>query len=215
MNKRKLLIGFGLGVVLATAITTTAHAATMYGDTASCRIVHEFGVGKGFTAIGNTVSINTIVAGDAKTCRKDVVLASFKVPHDTLTPYPLEDQKLFDYDVIRGVGPGTYKMTVKVPNCFHQVDQAVGKNPTGPNGRLPYEAGRMRNAYMGGTEKCEKKTPPVTPPVTPPTPPAPTPEVPAALPKTGPASVASGVLSVSALSGAAHYIVSRRRSLRK
>lgn len=208
MKLRKLLLGLGMGIALAGVISAPVSAATPYDDTANCRIVHEFGVGKGFTASGNTVSVNAIVAGDS-TCRKDIVLASFKVPHETLTPYPLEDQKLFDYAKRRGVGPGTYKMTVKVPNCFHQVDLAVGTNPTGPNGQLPYEPGRMRNAYMAGTKKCVDK-PPVTP-EEPETPEQPK-ETPKALPETGPASVIGTAFVVATGSGLAHSFASRRRN---
>lgn len=208
MNVRKIVIGLILGVALATGVSATVSAVAP-GDTATCDYV-EPGLGKGFVASGNTVSMNVTINGNSS-CRKSFVLSSFKVPHDRLVAEPVEDQILFDYDRISNVGPGTYKLTVKVPDCFHQVDLALGTNPTGPNGRLPYELNRLLNAYMGGTQKCVTK-PPVTPPTTTLPPVVPVAAVtPTKLPDTGPASVAAVGLSLGSLSGVAHYVFSRRR----
>jgi LPXTG-motif cell wall-anchored protein len=205
MKLSHLIAGLLVGTAMI-AIPARVSAATP--DSPTCMFKHEFGVGKGFTAANGTVSVNVIIEGNSS-CRKDFVVASFKIPHETLKVYPLEAQTLYDYKAMSNKGPGTYKMTVKVPDCYHQVDLARGTNPTGPNGRLPYEAGRMLNAYVGGTKSCIEK--PVTPtPVTPvATPPAPTPTT---LPKTGTGSVLATILGVSAISAGLYSIVQRRRT---
>lgn len=213
MKLRKVLLSTVLGVALAISATGVALAAEAPGNTATCKFVYERDrLGEGFTVSGNTVSVNVIVTGN-ETCRKDFVLAAFKIPHDTLTPFPEELQTLFDYTVLRGVGPGTYKMTVKIPDCFYQVDLTLGTNPTGPNGRLPYEANRMLNSHLGGTQKCVDQ-PVVTPPVVTPAATTPAPRTLAAtreLPKTGPGSVFVSAFSIATISGVLHNLYTRRR----
>ncbi|MDQ3123189.1 MAG: hypothetical protein M3Q14_00690 [bacterium] len=205
MKKLAFATAAVLGLAFSFGVATTAGASSAPGDTAHCKFIYEKGLGKGFTANKNTVSVNVIVKGN-EDCRKDFVLASFKIPHDTLQPFPVEEQTLFDHTVLRNVRPGTYKMTVKVPNCFHQVDLALGTSPTGPNGRLPYEKNRLLNAYLGGDKKCVEETPktPVVPKK---------PEVKSVktLPKTGAGSIAAGFVSVSAISGLGYNLIARKR----
>ncbi len=213
MKIRNLVIGLALGVALATGMTASAKVFANPGDTPTCKFTEE-GLGKGFVkgtnAQGDTISIDFKVSGDSN-CRKDFVLSAFTIPHKDGNPYPLEDQKLFADAKLKNAKPGTHTMTVNVPKCFYQVDLALGLNPTGPNGHLPFEPGRLLNAYVGGHGlKCEVKTPKTTPTATP----ASTTH-PAELTSTGPSGVAAAALSVSGLSAIGHYLFSRRRQLSK
>lgn len=163
MKIRNLVISIALvGVTLATGLIATAKVEAAPGDTATCKYIPLTDLGKGFTkgtnAQGDTISTRIKVEGDSN-CRKDFVLAAFKIPGKDGNPYPLEDQKLFHFSTLKNVKPGTYKLTVNVPKCYHQVDLALGLKPTGPNGQIPYEPGRLLNAYLGGNEKCTKEKP--------------------------------------------------------
>ncbi len=165
---RNIILALALGVVLATGVRAVVHAAP--GDTPTCKYIPQADLGKGFTkgsnSKGDTISTTVGVQGDSN-CRKDFVLASFIVPHQGGNPYPLEDQKLFASATLQNVASGpngmmaTYSLTVNVPKCFYQVDLALGTNPTGPGGHLPYEPGRLLNAYLGGQGlDCGTKPPP-------------------------------------------------------
>lgn len=214
MSTKKVfaVAGFFAASVVALAAGNTA-AAMNPRDNANCEIGYTASqLGKGFTAnSGNTVSYTVIVKGDAN-CRKDLVMASFKIPHATLQPYPVEEQTLFDHMVIKDATPGRHTLTVKVPTCFHQVDVTRGTNPTGPNGKLPYEGHRMIDAYLGGDKVC-KDEPVVVTPTTPVQPAVKTVTTvrPAELPKTGLGSLVGIVAGSSVVAGIAHNVYSRRR----
>lgn len=157
-----------------------------------------------------TVSATFKVTGD-ENCEQDVTLASWQAP-DADKGQPYEQQKLFAH-VSGTFGLGTHTLTVKMPDCFYQIDLVRGNVPTGPNGSPVYEAGRMMGSLHGGTKKCEE-TPPQTPPKTPepPTEPEVKSEV-TTLPNTGIGSnVAIIALLVSVVAGAGHYFYHSRRS---
>ncbi len=217
MKIRNIILSLVLGVAVATGVTASAKVYANPGDTPTCKFTEE-GLGKGFVkgtnSKGDTISISFNVEGDAN-CRKDFVLSAFTVPHKDGNPYPLEDQKLFAAAKLKDAQPGTHTMTVNVPKCFYQVDLALGLNPTGPNGKIPFEPGRLLNAYLGGHGlKCEA-TPPTTPPTTPPATPASTTQTVTKLTNTGPSGVVATAMSVAAAAGTAHYMYNRRRQLSK
>jgi LPXTG-motif cell wall-anchored protein len=166
-----------------------------------------------FVVNGNgTVSATFEVKGDA-TCQMTVSMAAWSAP-DAAKGRPYDQQKVFDH-VTGTFGVGKHTLTVKMPNCFYQIDLARGANPTGPNGSAVYETGRLMGSLHGGTKVCETPTPPPTPPttpqppVTPVTPVAPTPEV---LPNTGAGSTAAIVAVAAAIAGTAYHYVRGRRN---
>lgn len=195
----------------------TNKALAAPGDTATCYFTNAptnpSEVGQNLAITPTTISTTLVLVGDAN-CRRDVNLAVWKLPFDTLQVEPFEEQILFDYDSRRGLTPGTYTLTADLPDCFYQADVAVGANPAGPTGRLPLEPGRMWNAAVGGTKKCEEKKPQPKPTSTKPTTPTVVKVVsqPVALPRTGAGSVVATGLGVATLSGAAHSLVQRRRN---
>ncbi len=163
-----LVLGLVLGLALVVGFAVKSHVAASPGDTPTCQFIEQ-GLGQGFVkgtnSKGDTISIDFIVRGDSN-CHKNFVLAAFTIPHQDGNPYPLEDQMLFGASKLENASPGTYKMTVNVPKCFYQVDLALGLNPTGPNGHLPYEPGRLLNAYVGGNGLDCAPNPPPPPPST-------------------------------------------------
>jgi len=153
-----------------------------------------------------TVSATFEVKG-GKDCKQTVTLATWQAPDgDKGRPYEL--QKLFAHKT-GTFGVGKHTLTVKLPNCFYQVDLVRGSNPTGPNGTPIYEAGRMMGSLHGGTKKCEEPKKPEVP-KTPETPEAP--ETPAELPATGPeaAFVVAGLLATGA--AGVQYVRQNRRN---
>lgn len=207
--KKTLMFGLGLFAASVVALTVGKSVLALNPlDTANCEIGYKASqLGKGFTANSdNTVSYTVVIKGDAS-CRKDIVMASFKIPHATLQPYPVEEQTLFAYTTIKDAAPGEYTLKVNVPECFYQVDVARGLNPTGPNGRLPYEDHRLIDAYLGGKEACKDK-PVVEKPVVKPA----VKETPKVLPETGAGSVVGIVASTTVGAGLAHSLVMRRRN---
>ncbi len=202
MKMRNIILGIAsLGMVLAIGVSASAHVSAANGDTPNCKFIYEEGQHKGFTTgtneKGDTVSVNVIVEGDSN-CHKDFVFASFEIPNAAGNPYPLENQKLFDFVQLPGAKPGTYKMTVNVPKCFYQVDLALGMKPTGTNGHLPIEPGRMLNAKLGGNGVCTTPTPPATPVTTQPT------TTPTTLINTGAGNIA-GLFAIVTVAAALSY----------
>jgi LPXTG-motif cell wall-anchored protein len=204
-----IAVSLGLSVAAAqpaSAATTTCDAVAVgtkntAGNTDSRFVVNSNG----------TVSATFEVKGDA-TCQVAVSMAAWTAP-DATHGRPYDQQKMFDH-ATSTFGVGRHTLTVKLPNCFYQIDLARGANPTGPNGSAVYEAGRLMGSLHGGTKVCETPTPPTTPPttpqppVTPVTPVAPTPEV---LPNTGAGSTAAIAAVVAVIAGTAYHYVRRSR----
>lgn len=223
MKMRNFVIGAALAAAMVVGLASSNQKvqAASPGDTATCKFIYEEGLGKGFTRGFNSngdpiVSVNVIVSGNAF-CRKDFVLASFKIPHATLQPYPVDEQVLFRQTILRNLEPGKYKMSVEVPDCFHQVDLALGTVAADADGHPFFPPNRLLNAYLGGTKRCVE--PPVTPPEKPERPVRVIREVktvvtkqPESLPKTGFGEAAGIFASVTAAGAVAHrYILGRRR----
>lgn len=205
MKVRNIILGLALGVVLAVGVGASAHVSAANGDTPNCKVILAGKRGEGFVKgtndKGDTVSIGFKIEGDDK-CIKDIVFASFIVPHPAGNPFPVEDQVLFDFTRLREITPGTYNMTVNVPKCFYQVDLSLGAKPTGKNGHLPLdEPGSMLNATLGGDGlQC---APPITPTATSTTP--------TTLVNTGSGNIA-GLFAIVTVAGALGYrtVVLRR-----
>ena len=104
---------------------------------------------------GDTVKVNfTVAAG--KTV--ELTLVSYKAP----APYSDAENIQFQtiYQVATGVfGAGQHSLTVKVPNCYFQLDFVGGKaiSPFGPAGsKILYgPQGRLISFVNGGTKPCD------------------------------------------------------------
>lgn len=212
------LLNVVVGAVVAAATVVAVNTAPV-GATAAkeCKFEYanfggNYGLGQGFEKHPDVVSIQFRIVGD-EDCRMDVTLTTWKIPHATLQPYPVEEQTYFAHQTGKQLKPGFHTLAAKVPDCFWQADLVKGVNPTGPGGKLPYEENRMLNATLGGNKKCEKpKTPPTTP--QPPTGgggAVESAQTPGKLVETGPASVIGAAFGVSTVTGVAHNVVSRRR----
>jgi len=86
-------------------------------------------------------------------------LASFTAPRATYVEEEVELQELFDSQVIEHAEPGVeHALFVEVPDCFFQVDFAVG------GVRLPPRYGpALISADNGGSHPCAAATPTPTP----------------------------------------------------
>lgn len=164
MSKLRLILAVPVVVGLALISDRPASATGSHGK--ECTVVS---VGKTNTA-GNrdsrfvlskdgTVSAAFEVKG--KDCKEPVVLATWQAPDgDKGRPYEL--QKLFAHK--NGTfAEGKHTLTVKMPDCFYQVDLARGLSPTGPNSSAVYEKGRLMGSLHGGTKKCDEPKKPETP----------------------------------------------------
>ncbi|HTE22296.1 MAG TPA: hypothetical protein VK674_04620 [Candidatus Limnocylindria bacterium] len=227
--------------LIAGTVAVGVHAPRAEATATTCKIETVIPVtiqdhSKNFTY--KTVNGKTTVTGQFKVtgdanCKKEAVLAVWKM--STATGIPLEEQELFDYDNNdrKTFGPGTHTLTADVPNCWYQVDMLEGWNPSGFNGTAnygnlmhpvdnidPLDPGHRRNMLdtdKGGDKSCDEE--PETPenPKTPETPKKPQvlgkgTDAPAALPATGPGAVVGTFAGVTASAGAAHAIVSKRKN---
>lgn len=154
-----------------------------------------------------TVSASFKVSGND--CKEDVTLATWEAP-DGVHGLPYSAQKLFSH-VTGTFGTGTHTLTVKMPNCYFQIDLVRGNQATDSNGGPEYGTVShipMLGSLHGGTQTCEQPpvTPPVTPPTTPVTPPKTPVTTPAALPNTGTGSnILVAVLGAGVLGTAFQY----------
>lgn len=162
-----------------------------------------------------TVTAKFKVEGNTD-CKKDVVFASWEAP--SRSGYPLKDQKLFDYKTAN-FGVGVHELTIKLPDCYWQLDLLEGTNPTAEDGSADYGFGKvhMLDTAHGGTNSCTET--PVTPevPETPVTP-TPTPTTPAvvtkevvSIPSTGAGSIIAGTMGLSTSAGLAVNLIRRKK----
>jgi hypothetical protein len=219
----KLHIGVLLSIpVLAAAVASTS-VDKAYAATASTCTVAAVGTANTagaanskFTVENSTVSTKVKVTGDAN-CQQTVSLVTWKSPNNT-NGRPYNVQTVVD-KVTKVVGPGTYTLTSKIPDCYFQADIVPGTKVLPTNG-ADYGADHMGLlGYMwGGTQTCvDKPVTPVTPttPETPATPVQPAAPVaaPAELPNTGPGAIFGLAATVSIVSGAL-YSIRQRLALR-
>jgi hypothetical protein len=113
---------------------------------------------------GDTVTVNfTVAAGKTVT----VSLVSYEAPAPFSSAENLQDQELFQSDTGTFTG-GTHSLTVKVPDCYFQLDFVGGLpiDPFGPAGSdILYSHQGRRIAFVnGGDEPCGCDQPPVDPP---------------------------------------------------
>jgi len=107
-----------------------------------------------FTIAGDTTYIDVKVTGT--NCALPVTLAAWEAPNGT-DGKPYSEQKLVSH-VTKTFKEGTHRMSIKLPNCFYQIDLVRGTNPYGINNTGAYPKERMIGSIHGGTKACE--TPP-------------------------------------------------------
>jgi hypothetical protein len=107
-----------------------------------------------FTIAGDTTYIDVKVTGT--NCALPVTLAAWEAPNGT-DGKPYSEQKLVSH-VTKTFKEGTHRMSIKLPNCFYQIDLVRGTNPYGTNNTGAYPKERMIGSIHGGTKECE--TPP-------------------------------------------------------
>jgi len=113
---------------------------------------------------GDTVTVNFTVAAGKTVI---VSLVSYEAPAPFSSAENLQDQELFQSATGTFTG-GTHSLTVKVPDCYFQLDFVGGLpiNPFGPAGSdtLYSHQGRRIAFVNGGDEPCGCDQPPVDPP---------------------------------------------------
>jgi hypothetical protein len=151
-----------------------------------------------------TVTGSVTVTGD---CQQTVTIASWQAP-DATHGLPYSAQKLYAHTTAT-FGAGVHTLSVKLPDCYYQVDLVRGGSATGANGGAVYDTSVMMGSLHGGSKVCTTPTPPTTPvtPTTPETPVTPAPTMPGSLPETG-ASFLIAVFGVgiAAIAGATQYL---------
>ena len=223
-------------VIAAVAVVAVNSAKVSATGTKVCKFEYSnmggaYGLGQGFTKNPDVVSTGFRIVGD-DTCRMDVTLTVWKIPHATLQPYPVEEQTYFSHQTGKQLKPGFYTLAAKVPACFWQADLVKGTNPTGPDGKLPYEDNRMLNATLGGDKTCKEEPKDECPNIEGMQTAVPAgytkdadgkcvvvtggkggdvkaAQTPVALPATGPAALIGTFAGITASAGVAHSVVSR------
>lgn len=198
-------VAMPVGVALATAspspspsVCTTNNGATSF-------------------TVANGVATAHIHLSGSENCQLTVSMASWQTTalHDPANDKTYQSdfyktQKLYDSATKTFTGAGNVTMSVKVPDCFYQVDlvrgaSATGTYPGGAAGGPLYPKGAMIHSLHGGTKACGGNGGGT---------PTPTPSVLGAttLPDTGASDFAS--LGLASLVSAGAYAVARRRATR-
>lgn len=243
---KKLINGLtavAMAVTLSTAVAAPAfaaeNAAANGNKNKNCDIsteqpdrgtamVDPVGGKKKFTKDGNRAYIKVTLSG--KGCEQDVTLAAWKAPDADFKPYRKQVLAWYNNRTIKtgNKASETVTMSIRIPDCYFQIDLVRGSNPRGIDGGGAYQEGRMIHGIKGGDKTCEVPETPETPdtpdtPVTPETPDTPdtpvTPEQPKVitvssakeLPKTGPAAVTAAFGAASAAGAAGYNLYLRRR----
>lgn len=222
MNRvKQLVLAVISAALMLVSIPAVASAATTSSTNTKCSVspvnaTSLYEIDRNFTYNNNgTVTAQFKVEGDAG-CTKDVVFASWKAP--SRSGYPLKDQTLYDFKTAN-FGVGVHNLTIKMPNCYWQLDLLEGTKPTAADGSADYGFGKvhMLDTAHGGTQSCtETPVTPVTPvtPTAPVTPAAVTQTVVTSVPSTGAESIVAGTMGVGATTGLAYKLVDSKRKLK-
>ena len=105
---------------------------------------------------GKNVYSRVIIKGDAS-CTKSFTLATWKLPN--AQGLPLTDQEFYNYSTATR-GPGTYRISAPIPECYWQADLLAGSNPKSANGDANYQLPRdiLANYKLGGDKSCTGPT---------------------------------------------------------
>ena len=152
---------------------------------------------------GTITALFNVVGTD---CHQAVTLVSWQAPNG-ITGKPYSEQKFFASSTVT-FRAGTHELSVKLPDCYFQVDLIKGSEPTDTNGGAAYvKEGRLRRSFHGGSHSC-------TPPTTTTTPETPAVEKDSAtLPNTGPGAVI--LIFVMALAGGYLFHVTHHHRARR
>lgn len=224
--KRTIITSF-----IALAVITLGVAFVTTQDTSAA--AEKPCINKGQDKTSWTVNGNVATAhfNIPKECKEvKISLSSYTSPSNT-DGRPYTAQKFYASTTHVFNKPGQHKLSVKIPNCFYQVDLVRGapiKVFTHPTDAWLANDKRLLAGKVGGSQSCDAKPAivPATQFETTPKPPADNPEVPVvetasakesqpeALPNTGPAGVIAAFFGTSALGSGAYYAVNYGRRYR-
>lgn len=164
---------------------------------------------KSFSVSNNTATATFVVTGDPG-CSETVSIAVWQAPYGSSDYQPYSQQKFISSNSA-DFTPGTYTISIPLPNCDYQVDLIRGSSVTGPDITANYVYPQLIDWLQAGSTICE---PPVvvssTETVPPTTPATPTPQ-PTTLINTGAGDVI-GLFAITVISAAMlHRIYIRRR----
>lgn len=114
----------------------------------------------GNTHQGDTVKVTFTYTGSGP---HDFTLVSYTAPGSTFDASTAYLQLIYQESSITVNGPGTYSLTVKIPNCYYQIDFVCGDaiDQLGPTDAGPDQSNifytpqsRLIGADNGGTQSC-------------------------------------------------------------
>jgi uncharacterized repeat protein (TIGR01451 family) len=104
---------------------------------------------------GDTVSVTFTYTGTAP---DEVALVSYTAPGSSFNANTASQQEIFQEAVQQLNGPGTFTLTVTIPNCYYQIDFVCGPviDQFGPAGSNIFYTpqGRLISADNGGIQVC-------------------------------------------------------------
>ena len=164
-----------------------------------------------FSVSGNNVTETFSVKGPTG-CSAQVSLVSWRAAYGATSILPFNTQ--VEVDGKTGVyKQGTYTLTVKVPDCYYQVDMSIGPIPA-PGSGANYGNGNVQDFLQAGNTVCVApvtvtvaKTPTPTPTVV--NPAVATPQTPTTLVNTGPGAVII-IAVVASISGFLFHTTHRK-----
>jgi len=191
-------------IVFSTAalasLLVISSAPLVHADVAACT-VKAVGTKNGAGASNSRFVIHTDGTASADVqvtgtnCAVPVTISAWQAP-DALKGRPYSAQKLFGHTT-QTFNEGMHTISVKLPDCYYQVDLLRGTNPTAADGSPVYDTAVLMGSLHGGTQVCGgDKTPP--PP-------------PTELPKTG---SGANIFVLGALTAVAGYAVALARKAR-
>lgn len=157
---------------------------------------------KSFTISGTTATSSFTVTGDPG-CNEAVTIAAWQAPNGSTDFLPLAQQKLVSSNT-NTFTPGSYTISVQIPNCDYQIDLLRGSSPAAADGTANYVAPQLIDWVEVSNTVCE---PPATtsavttPPVAQPT----------SLASTGPGNVLGLFVFTTLVAGITHRIYVKRR----
>lgn len=153
---RKLLVTIPAVIVLGATLISAAPA--LAATSCTTKVVGSTNdAGKSTSRVAfsnnNTVASVSVQLSGAADCQNTFTLVSWEAPNAHFDHANLDAQKLHSYKTQTFTGPGTYKVSVDMLDCYYQIDFLNGGKPTDANGKPFYNPGPMAWA-QGGSKSC-------------------------------------------------------------